>query len=212
MFEVNEIREGEFFKVCNPTFGTGIAMGIQTGFSDTANVLFLMRNGSPRKKVVPLYLRLINTAAGASTTSAHLGIVIDNANRYNTGGTDLLAQTSGVNSDASAPNASGLGAVDLLRYNCTALAAVSKRQVARVGLKIQAAPCWVVGDEVLIVFGDEFSQPGTFAGSTPQRFVHSVGPTVLSGLGHCLLVHMWNVANATTPPSWEFEFAWRDIA
>ena len=195
-------QEGSYFKACNATMGTGVAMGIQAAFSDTANVLFLMRNGSATKKIIPHYIRLINTAAGATTTSSHLAIVLDTANRYSTGGTDLttniVCATSG-----SGPTS----AVDVLRYSCTGAAAVAKRQVARAMLKTAAAPCWVVGDEVRITFGED-ADSSAFNATTPAKYPANVGPVVIAGQNHCMLVHMWNPANATTAPSWEFELAW----
>lgn len=198
-------EEGSYFRACNATPGTGIAMGIQTAFSATANVLFLMRNGSATKKVIPHYIRLINTAAGATTTSSQLAIVLDNANRYSTGGTDLTTQVVNSNS-ALAPNS----VVDVLRFGAvTASAAVAARQVGRAGLKTQAAPCWTVGDEVRINFdpnGDEDTP--TITGAGPIAVARNFGPVVLGGQNHCLLLHMWNPANATTAPSWEIECAW----
>lgn len=203
---INELqawaREGSYFKACNATMGTGVAMGIQAAFSDTANVLFLMRNGSASKVIIPHYIRLINTAAGASTTSSNIAIVLDTANRYSTGGTDLTGNIVCSNS--------GLGpssAVDVLRYSCTAAAAVAKRQVARATLKTQAAPCWTVGDQVKIQFGDD-ADTGALNGAASVGIAVNVGPVILGGQNHCMLVHMWNPANATTAPSWEFELAW----
>jgi hypothetical protein len=193
---------GAFFKACNPTLGTGIAMGIQTAFSDTANVLFVMRNGSTTKKVIPLYLRLICTAAGSTTTSSRLAIVLDTANRYASGGTDLSASVVNANSGLAPTTA-----VDVLRYSCTAAAASAKRQVANMQLKTATAPCWVVGDEVIVTFGSDFDM-GALSGTAASVFKRNAAPIVLEGQNHCMLVHMWNPANATTAPSWEFELGW----
>lgn len=196
-------EEGSYFKACNATLGTGIAQGIQTSFSDTANVLLLLRSSSATKKIIPHYIRLINTVAGATTTSSRLAVKLDTANRYSSGGTDLTTQI--VNSN------SGLGptsVVDVLRFGAvTAAAAVAARTVANVQLKTQAAPCWTVGDEVKLVFTDD-ADPGNLSGSAPLCIVRNVGPVVLQGANHCLLVHLWNPANATTAPSWEVEMAW----
>lgn len=197
-------EEGSYFRTSNATIGTGVAMGIQTSFSATANVLFLMRNTSASKVVIPHYIRLVNTAAGASTTSSNIAIVTDTANRYSSGGTDLAAQI--VNA-ATTTGASSSG-VDL-RYNCTAASAVAARTVGRAVLKTQAAPCWTVGDEVLLTFGEvNGGGLGPLSGTATVSIQKSFGPVVLGGQNHCLLVHMWNPANATTAPSWEFELAW----
>jgi hypothetical protein len=200
LFALTEL--GSLFRACNATFGTGVAMGIQTSFSDTANVLFLMRNGSATKKIIPRYINLLCTAAGASTTSSRLAIVLDTANRYSSGGTDLSGNIVNANS-GKAPTS----AIDVLRYNCTASAAVAKRQVANIQLKTQAAPCWVVGDSVFINFG-ALNDLGAISGTAANRLTCGVAPVVLEGQNHCMLIHMWNPANATTAPSWEFELAW----
>jgi hypothetical protein len=199
-------EEGTYFRATNATFGAGgIAMGIQTTFSDTANVLFLMRNSSATKRVIPHYIRLICTATGSTTTSSNIAIVTDTANRYSSGGTDLT--TAIVNADTGTANTS---VVDSLRYNCTAAAVSAKRQVARAVLKTQALPCWALGDELVISFGDPALSGGhgLISGSAASATVKNVGPVVLAGANHCMLVHMWNPANATTAPSWEFELAW----
>lgn len=198
-------EQGSYFKACNPTLGTGIAMGIQTTFSATANVLSVMRSASSTKKVIPHYLRLICTAAGATTTSSRLAVVLDTANRYTSGGTDLTTGIVCANS--------GLGpasVVDVLRFGIvTAPAAVAARTVANVQLKTQAAPCWTVGDEVRINFAPGWdSDPQALSGAAAVAIARNVGNVVLSGQNHCLLVHMWNPANATTAPSWECEWAW----
>ena len=199
------MEDATYFKACNATWGTGIGMAIQTSFSDTANVLVLLRSGSATKAIIPHYIRLINTVAGATTTSSHMGIILDTGNRYSSGGTDLSAQVVSPRSDSGATTV-----LDQIRFAAiTASAVVVKRQIARFALKTQAAPCWAVGDEVLINFlHNEGSQHGLLSGAAAGSIVKNVGPMMLKGLNHCLLVHMWNPANATTAPSWEVEMAW----
>lgn len=197
-------EQGSYFRATNTTIGTGIAMGIQTAFSATANVLLVMRNSSATVKIIPHYLRLINTAAGSTTTSSRMAVVLDTANRYSSGGTDLSGTIVNANSSKSPTSV-----VDVLRYNCTAAAAVAARTVANLQLKTQAAPCWTVGDEVRINFsptGD--ADPGALSGAASINITKNLGPVILEGQNHSLLFHMWNPANATTAPSWELEFAW----
>jgi hypothetical protein len=210
-------EESNYFKATNTTFGTGITMGIQATFSDTANVLMLMRNGSATKKIIPHYIRLICTVAGASTTNSRMAVVVDTVNRYSSGGTNLFTNIVNANSATAATTE-----VDVLRFAAiTAGAAVAKRQLATFALKNQAAPCWTIGDEVLITFGDPacgtqmgFTSSGpSLAASGTQSIqtvaiTKNVGPLILQGQNHCLLLHMWNTANATTAPSWEVEMAW----
>lgn len=197
------VEEGTYFRAVNPTLGTGIAMGIQTAWSATANALLVMRSSSATKSIIPHYIRLINTVAGATTTSSRMAIAIDSANRYSSGGTDLTGQIVSPNS--------GLGptsVVDVLRFGAvTAAAAVGARYLSNMVLKTQTAPCWTVGDEVRIQFSED-ADPGLTSGSATLSIVKNVGPVILRGQNHCLLLHMWNPANATTAPSWEIEMAW----
>lgn len=200
-------EQGTYFRaLSNATPGTGVAQAITTAFSATA-VPLVMVNGSATKRVIPHYIRLVNTAAGASTTSSNFAISIDSANRYSSGGTDISGLIYNCNS-ALGPATS----VSVLRIGTVTASAAGAgtRYVSNGSLKAQAAPCWVVGDEVMIVFGD----PGTtgamglLSGAAAGSIVKSVGPVVLGGQDDSLILHLWNVANATTAPSWAFEVAW----
>lgn len=196
--------EGTYFKAFNPTLGTGIAMGIQTSLSDTANVLAVLRNTSTAggKRVFLDYIKLINTAAGASTTSAHVAIAIDDGDRFSSGGTALTI--------VNANQATTTSPVSLVNFGAVTATAASgtRRYVSHSLLKVQAAPCWTVGDTVYLQFasGDHFGT-GTIDGAAAKFLPHQMGPVEIDG-GDSILVHMWNVANATTPPSWEVEIGW----
>lgn len=195
-------EQGTYFKATNPTLGTGIVQTIQTAFSAT-NCILLMRSSSLTKSVIPHYIRLINTVAGASTTSSRLAIALDTANRYSSGATDLSGQIVNANT-AYGPTS----IVDVLRFGAvTASAAVAAKYVANMQLKAQVAPCWTVGDEVRIMFGAD-ADSGPLNGTAAINIVRNVGPVILSGQNHCMLLHLWNPANATTAPSWEVEIAW----
>jgi hypothetical protein len=64
-----------------------------------------------------------------------------------------------------------------------------------------------VGDELVLRFGEGVDSQ-TINGAATVCITKHVGPVVLAGQNHSLLLHMWNVANATTAPSWEVEAAW----
>jgi hypothetical protein len=202
--------DGYSFVYANPTMGTGIAMGIQTTFSATANVLCIIRNtaaGGGRSTYLR-YIRLINTVTGATTSASDIACTIDTANRYSSGGTQLVAGN----------NYSGSANVEATTVHfgaCTAAAVVTPRVVGRAKLKVQAATCWTIGDEVLLTFGGA-DAGGSGAGFGTGLFATAVvgavgihkamGPVVLGpGNNHSFLLHMWNTANATTAPSWEVE-------
>ena len=196
---------GHYYKVCNPTPGTGIAMGIQTSFSATANVLMVAVNTSATKLVIPHYLRLINTAVGATTASSHLAIVTDVINRYSATGDDLTASIKNARSDDS-----DASALTVLRFGIVGAAAASApRTLARMVLKTQATPCFALGDEFKINFlAGQAESKGLLSGTVATEYAKNAGPIVLAGANHSLLFHMWNPSNATTAPSWEMEFAW----
>lgn len=201
-------EEGTYFRaLASPTTPlTGVAQGITTGFSATA-VPLVMVNGSSTVCVIPHYIRLVNTVAGASTTSSNAAISIDTANRYSSGGTDLLAAIFGANT-AMGP----ASALSTLRFGTVTASAAGAgtRYMANLALKAQTAPCWTLNDEVLITFGDPSmaGAAGPSSGSTTLTIVKNVGPVILGGQNHSLILHLWNVANAATAPSWALELAW----
>lgn len=201
-------QEGTYFRACNGTLGTGIDAGVQTSFSATANALLVMVNSSATKKVIPHYIRLINTVAGASSISSRMAIKIDTATRYSANGTDLTTQIKCANSGLATASV-----VTPLRFGgVTAAAESSARTMANLQIKTQASPCWVVGDEVLISFlGDVIGGGMLLSGAAASLISKDVGPVVIGGNGtanHSMVVHMWNPSNAVTAPSWELEIAW----
>lgn len=200
-------EQGTYFRaLASATPMTGVAQAITTSFSATA-VPLVMVNGDANKSVIPHYIRLVNTAAGASTTSSLCAISIDSANRYSSGGTDLT--TLIVNSNSALGPSS---VVSVLRFGTVTASAAGggTRYIHNSSLKVQAAPCWTVGDEILMTFGDPANAgaAGALSGATPVCIVKNVGPVVLGGQNSSLILHLWNVANATTAPSWALEMAW----
>lgn len=200
-------EQGSYFRaLASATPGAGVAQAVTASFSATA-VPLVMVNGSSTKKIIPHYIRMVNTAAGASTTSSLAAISIDSANRYASGGTDISGLIYCANS-ALGPATS----VSVLRVGAVTASAAGAgtRYLSNVSLKAAVAPCWVVGDEVLFVFNDfqMSGSAGPLTGTTPTCIVKNVGPAILGGQDDSLILHLWNVANAATPPSWAFEVAW----
>jgi hypothetical protein len=200
-------EQGTYFRaLASSTPLTGIAQSIQTSFSAT-NAALVMVNGSSTVRVIPHYIRLTCTAAGSSSTSSALAVAIDSANRYSSSGTDLTGFI--VNSNTSLGPTS---AVTVLRMGTVTASAAGAgtRYVANTQLKVQASPCWTVGDEVLLTFGDVVAGPagGATNGAATLAIVKNMGPVVLGGQNASLLLHLWNPSNATTAPSWAIEMAW----
>lgn len=201
-----EADEGRYFVATNPTMGTGIAMGIQTSFSDTANVLCNIFNnaGTATTRIYLDYIRLIVTAAGSTTTASDLAIKLDSsgATRVSSGGSSLTPVSV-------LPGYDGKNSIAQVTFGAiTGTTAVNSNAVARIKLKTQTAPCWTVGDSVLIKFGVLDGQGfGNTSGSATLNIGLSAAPIIITPGGNCLF-HMWNTANATTPPSFEVELGW----
>lgn len=190
--------------------GTGVALGIVTSFVDTTPALVLTNaEATGGKTYLPLYIRARITAAGSSSTSAEISAEVDNTNRYTSGGTALtstIAPTNAVSGPAS--NATlVVGAI-------TAAAAGSRRRfVGAAVVKIAASPLWIVQDVVTITFGGvpQFAQTAAVVASdTAAPTVNSHVPLAACAVppGGSFVLNWVNVANATTPPSVEFEMAW----
>jgi hypothetical protein len=199
---------GVYFRAGNATPGTGIAMGIQTSYSATANVLLILYNAAASGKNVVLdFLKLINSAAGATTTSSQCVLRLDSKDRYSASGTQITAFTQPGPASASSCLSSG----KLYFGACTANAEGSGvSTVGRGTLKVAAAPCWAVGDQVVFTFGTMQATAGGIAATTAGILPIYMGPIIVPP-GYSLSVHVWNVANATTPPSWEFELGWWEL-
>lgn len=205
-----QCHQGRYLRWTNQTPGTGIAMGIRTTFSETANGLLCISNPASAggKSFILDYVRLICSAAGASTTASDLVIATDTIQRVSSGGTALL-RWPGSN---TANQVDGATVVTLGDITFAAQSA-NRRYLARMRLKTQAAPCWVVGDEVFIKFGGaEHCNSGLLSGAAAARYAFATGPVILGpGNNHSCTFHMFNTANATTPPSWEAEIGGMEI-
>lgn len=194
-------NEGNYFKAINPTPGTGIAQTIQTTFLAT-NGVFSLRNSDTAggKQIFPDYLRLICTVVGASTTRSEGLIAIDTITRYASGGSAITPVN--VNSDSSTSTKA------VVHFGALTLAAEGGgiRRLCRFQLR---TAIMVAFEEWIITFGRpaDAGAFNTLSGSAAQRMVVDVGPVVI-GPTHALTFHLWNTANAATPPSWEFEAGW----
>ncbi len=193
------------FRVTNPTFGTGIAQSIVTAFT-AASPLLLVFNGAAAGGVSLYldYIKLINSMAGATTTAAHMAAILDVIDRFTSGGSRLTTSPGAVQAN------SGLSLAAQARIDFGAIvaaAASAPRQVARDAIKTQAAPCWTVGDEIFLKFDAPNVPPGPTSGASTAMFPIPTGPVVIAP-GHSFLLYLWNIANATTAPSWEIEMGW----
>jgi hypothetical protein len=193
--------EGTYFKAINPTPGTGLATSIQTSFSSTNGVLAISNGGSGSAPHLILdYLRLIYTVVGTSTALTAGVVAIDNTIRYSSGGTAITA-LNGCNMDVASSSVATLhvGALTL------GAASGSVRYLSRFNLR---TAIMVQYEEQVISFGrPSAGDYNVLSGTSAQRMVTDAGPVVL-GAGSSACIHLWNVGNATTAPSVEFELGW----
>jgi len=209
-FDQNKFcADGVYFRATNTTFSTAITLtsATRTTFLATEGAI-LIRNtsGSATGPTVYLdYIRLIVAGAGTAGTSYHYGIIIDPANRYSSGGTDVTAVNANSGSSTTAVAGIKVG-------NITLTAASSPRQVGRAIIKTQAAPCLTVGDQIIMTFGDHAgSSMGALNGAATIQMAFNNGPIALGpNNNHSAIVYIWAPA-MTAAPTVECEFGWWEI-
>lgn len=203
--------EGSLFvgRVAPAVSGTGVASGIVVTFVDTTPTIALV-NGEAAggKTIIPLYIRGRCTAPGASSTSAEITIQADNTTRTITGGTALAINN--VNPGATVPASLATLTVGALT---AAAAGARKRNVGSAVLKIAASPLWIVQDVVLITFGAQptfVTQASVVASDSaaPVVCAHVPMPATAIPPGGSLIGIIACIANAVTPPSFEWEVGW----
>lgn len=212
--QLTEALEGSLFvaRHAPAVGGTGVALGIVTTFVDTTPALVLT-NADTVKTYVPLYIRARITAAGSSSTSAEISAEVDNTNRYASGGTSLTATINNVNAASTVP----ASAATLVVGAITAAAAGARRRfVGAAVVKVAASPLWIVQDVVTVTFGAaaQFAQTAAVVASDAAApAVNSQVPFAGCAVppGGSFVLNWANIANATTPPSVEFEMAWLEL-
>ncbi len=189
--------------------GTGTAMGIQTTISETANIALMIINGDSLRTYLPSFIRMRCTAAGSTTTSAEAAFSVDTTNRYSSGGSTLTAYKTNPSTSAPGSNATvRIGAI-------TATAASGNRQwVGNMLIRQAAAPAWIVGDVVIFTFGiigpmsyGKAANPSDTTAAPGTVYTYPV-PALAVPPGGSFLLHIANVANATTAPSFEWQVGW----
>lgn len=192
---------GRIITACNATPGTGIAQAISASYDATKALIAIEGPdgwNAGATLIVPHWIRLINTVAPASGTSANAVVTLTSGGAV-TGGTVLTGRS------AVLGGAAGIATVTAGALTVPAGAAIRSRFQLR-----SAIPA--VGDEYVVVFG-ECGPTDTLGGTTAVRSVARVPrvaiPTGADPWG--ILLHVWYPSNAVTPASWEVEVCWREI-
>lgn len=198
------------YRATTPTWGTGIAISAaaRTSFLAT-ECTTLLRNtaGAGGKYVIPMWVRMIITAAGTAGTNANFGLITDVINRYSSGGTTLTG-TSGANSAKT--DASDTPVCTAYAGVVTASAASVPRLMGRsMAIARAAATAFVVGDEIMVTFGSAERVPSQVIAATASRYIVPFGPVAIAP-GHSALVHFWSAAQSAAPSA-EYEVAWMEL-
>jgi hypothetical protein len=182
-------EEGSLFCATTATPGTGITLTSATGttFSATQGVFGVNNvdttpsvNGKGRNHI-PLALKMVITAAGTAGTDDHYAVVLDKGAR-NSGGTATL--TGKCTNPNFEPN-DGLSQI-VAGVPTIAAATQEARTVGRAEGRKAAAPAYIVGDVVTILFG-----------AVEQVQAQAITPTTATGL-------VLPVPAVVVPPGWSW--------
>lgn len=200
--------EGTRFVNYNPTIDTGVALtgATQTAFVATTPSFIITNNdvggvialgaetGMKQVYLDQLWLRIVG--AGTGLTGLEMAIVMDNAARYSSGGTNISANS--VQTDMRDAKGVSTGSISLVYAGAlTASAAVSARVVGRAILD-NAAP--VVGEQYVIDFSRGSLSIAARGSSYPVP-LSTIGP------GQSYLVYLWG-AGMTAAPTFEYGLVW----
>lgn len=180
-----EATEGMRFQAGTPTPGTGVAQPVITAFSAT-NALLSIFNGNAAggRSLYLHYIDLIVTTVGASATSCQSLFVVDTSNRYSSGGSLLTAR----NANSGSSEASGA----VVRFGDVTVTAETG------GVRRLMRHVFKTG--ILVLDADM-----RFECSKGSAYPHT---QIVVAPQHSLVLHVWNPANAATPPAFECDIGW----
>jgi len=209
------VDQAAYFLAQNPTPGTGFAQNIQTSYSATKpfitifnSAAALVSGSGPGNQVGNAraiyldYIRLICSAAGSTTTSGHVVAAIDNGNRYSSG---TASTPTPVNLYIGGPASKATIQVGPITATAATSAAIL---LGRSVLRVAAAPAWIVFDEVILHFSDEGTNEAQSVTATTASRIDVWMPPVVIYPQQTFLLAPYNVANATTAPSFEYEIGY----
>ncbi len=206
---------GKYFVVTNPTPGTGIVAATVTGFSATANGLFLIRNtntvGGASLYLDYLKLMLSGTAPTATTVMnfdmwSETGLVV---------GTGNVATRTPVQINQGAGNTQTTGAIvqSFAAGQITIPAAAGTR--ALVGRTQLPTSLGITGDVYTVLFGSDTPALSTTAGTAirsaqPANLVAQAPPLVIPPQTSAWINNYW-LTQATNGGTFEFELGYSEL-
>jgi len=202
---VQALRQS-YFTSKNGTFGTGIACnGTPTAITAT-EIMMTMYNGESSALVIPDYIQLRCTAIGTANVDTKLLFMLDNKNRWSSGGTKLTnastymigGQTTNATSDVTCYFGDVTG--NAASANVVETAGITLASAA-------SATAVEVGDVYHISFGTDTS-PGSLMLHDSQENLHNyVVPPHWVGPGATLCVYLWQTS-ASAASSFEVDCGW----
>lgn len=189
--------EGSYIFASNPTPGSGIAINIQTSFDATKPALLIKNTGNINSIYLDTVKLILSVVGGGTPTELMYAWVVDNIDRYTSGGTLLSAVSPNSNIQANNKAKVYFGAI-------TATAASNDKRVVGQGHLRKTAN--VVGDTYLFTFDGK----GTFEreAETVHRTEVPCPPIIVNGNNHSALLYLWNTGETTTAKTFLADIGW----
>ena len=206
------VAAGKMFAVTNPTPGTAIANATLTGYSATANGLFVISNGNPSggASIYLDRLQLVQTATAPTGTLVKRFEVISETGIV--AGSGNVATRTPLNMNPSFPNTTGATVQGFNAGAITIPAAVGTRRQ----LQVLAMPTGVtvVHDTFVVDFGGEVlsvKNGGAAARATDAALIAISAAPVCIAPQTSAWINMWWVTQAVNVPSYEFTLTYSEL-
>lgn len=211
-YQVGALEGSKFVGRAIPAVGgVGVVLGsFTTVFSDTAKIALCLTNGESTggKTYVVEYIKARVTVAGSTTTSVEAAAEVDTTNRYSSGGTALVVYKT--NPAVAAP--ASLASIKVGDVTCAA-AGTARHHLGQQLVKKCAAPVIVVDETFIFTFGN-VGQLNSYVGAGPVATTMIGGsypfPAAAVPPGGSFMFKLAHIANATTPPQYDFEISWTE--
>jgi len=190
----NLADEGSYFIVNNAQ--TGITPPLGVAYSATVAALIVYNNDTIGRRLYLDYINLTNIVAVTATTSvvgeanAFFALVVDNTNRYSSGGTVLTAPVNpNMNNSTTTPNISSYFG-NLTATSATgAVRTIVGQRTTRPSPTTSALT--LVGDTWLMNFGGvEQATPSSITVTNSGSYPVPLPPVVI-GVGQSAVLYMW---------------------
>jgi hypothetical protein len=223
--------QGPYFKAISPTIGTGQLGPTATAFAATTSAFLCIQNTAGAGSNVFVYpdlARFLVSVADVVSAGSSLqyALVLDQALRYSSGGTQLVTPGTYANNNGptqssrigatplggQATGAKSYGPQAAIFAGALVLTAESANAV-RIGrgiIKVAAAsPVCVVADEYFFSFSNSYDSGAGQSKIGTTAAIYRQNPGLVGGIGPqgSLALHLWE-ANQTTAPTLETDIGW----